>query len=144
MFTEVCTHACATTVALLAQLDALRPLLNTDVPPLKGGAPLSLLGRLADLLESLQALEGARGPQMAAVGATVKQCLLGALQAADASLAVPILFAALPLLETQGGLLSWQEVHTLMAAVHGAAAAPVAMQQSVRLALVRSLARAAC
>ena len=128
--------------SLLAQLQALRPLVVADGA--LGASASSLLGRLADLLESLRALEGARGPQAAAVGVTVKQCLLAALQVADASLAVPILFAALPLLETQGGLLSWQEVHTLMVAVHGGAAAPVAMQQSVRLALVRSLARAAC
>lgn len=118
-------------MALVQQLDALRPLLDAG-----NASQLVLLRRVGDLLEALRAFEASGD------ASGVKRCLLAAMQGADASLAVAALFIAVPVLETRGGLLDWEEVHSLMAAVHGGGEG--GMQQSVKLALVRSLARAAC
>lgn len=150
--------------ALKQQLSLVHPLLETlrapspsqdtssPAPSAAAASTLSFLYHLRALVQALDALQEAyttsNDPSHVAANAlTVKQCLLTIVHSgipSDDNLASLLLFLVVPLLETQPGLLSFQETQSLLMAVHGGdATTPPAMKQSVQMALVRTLARAA-
>ncbi len=150
------------TDVLKQQLSLIHPLLSTlripsDTIPPSSSPPTqerssTFLYNLCALVQALDTLhqayssDSSNQSNITATAMTVKQCLLTTIQQGVPSqqLASLLLFLVVPLLEIQRGLLSFQETQTLLMAVHGEdVGAPPAVEQSVRMALVRTLARAA-